>query len=281
MKATHSLSSTSLSNTDLINNTKLWCLLPAAGIGQRMGANLPKQYLPLANQTLIEVTLSRLHLAFPTATLVLPLHPEDQWWPAIEKRFLKRYPNARLMTRLGGKERADSVLAGLNALAAFAKPEDWVVVHDVARPCVTQPDLHKLFIELQNHSVGGLLAAPVADTMKRGEVSQHNKATNEVSATVDRNQLWHALTPQMFRYNKLHAALTQGLTQGLNLTDESSALEAAGFKPLLIAGRRDNIKITHPEDLPFAELLLAHQQTTYQQTTYQQTTHPNTQLENK
>lgn len=240
----------------------LWCLLPAAGIGQRMGANLPKQYLPLANQTLIEVTLSRLHLAFPTATLVLPLHPEDLWWPAAELRFSKHYPQAKIMTCLGGKERADSVLAGLNALAAFAKPEDWVLVHDVARPCVTQQDLHQLYACLKDHSVGGLLAAPVADTMKRGEVSQHNKAHNQVSTTIDRNQLWHALTPQMFRFNKLHAALTQGLAEGLSLTDESSALEAAGFKPLLIAGRRDNIKITHPEDLPFAQLLLAHQQST-------------------
>ena len=120
-----------------------------------------------------------------------------------------------------------------------------------------------LFRSLENHPVGGLLAAPVADTMKRGS------DTNKVNETVDRNQLWHALTPQMFRYHKLHAALTQGLEQGLNLTDESSALEAAGYSPLLVAGRRDNIKITHPEDLPFAELLLAHQQTVHLQSTHQ------------
>lgn len=254
-------------NSLSVGNT-LWCLLPAAGIGQRMGANLPKQYLPLANQTLIEVTLSRLHLAFPDAILVLPLHPKDLWWPATELRFLKRYPNVKLLTCLGGDERADSVLAGLNALAAFAQPNDWVLVHDVARPCVTQQDLHNLFTALQNHPVGGLLAAPVADTMKRGQGSND---ANEVSATVDRNQLWHALTPQMFRFNKLHSALTQGLEKGLNLTDESSALEAAGFKPLLIAGRRDNIKITHPEDLPFAELLLAQQLLAHQQSTHQPT----------
>ena len=233
-----------------------------------MGSSLPKQYLPLAGQTLLEVTLSRLHLAFPEAVLVLPLHPADLWWPATELRFLKRYPTAKLITTLGGDERADSVLAGLNALAAFAKPDDWVLVHDVARPCVTQQDLHQLYACLKDHPVGGLLAAPVADTMKRGQGSND---ANEVSATVDRNQLWHALTPQMFRYHKLHAALTQGLEQGLNLTDESSALEAAGFKPLLIAGRRDNIKITHPEDLPFAELLLAQQLLAHQQSTHQPT----------
>lgn len=248
-----------MKTSDPTNNAPLWCLLPAAGIGQRMGSELPKQYLPLAGQTLLEVTLSRLYLAFPEAILVLPLHAEDLWWPAAELRFLKRYPNAKLLTCLGGKERADSVLNGLNALAAFAKPNDWVLVHDVARPCVTQQDLHQLYACLKDHPVGGLLAAPVADTMKRGK---RGSEANEVSATVDRNQLWHALTPQMFRFNKLHSALSEGLAQGLNLTDESSALEAAGFKPLLIAGRRDNIKITHPEDLPFAELLLTHQQTT-------------------
>lgn len=247
-----------MTSHDSMSSNNLWCLLPAAGIGQRMGSDLPKQYLPLAGQTLLEVTLSRLHLAFPDAILVLPLHTEDHWWPAAEQRFLKRYPQAKLITTLGGKERADSVLNGLNALAALAQPDDWVLVHDVARPCVTQQDLHLLYSSLQNHPVGGLLAVPVADTMKRGKAISD---THEVSATVDRNQLWHALTPQMFRYNKLHSALTQGLEEGLNLTDESSALEAAGYKPLLIAGCRDNIKITYPEDLPFAELLLAHQQT--------------------
>ena len=252
-----------------INN--LWCLLPAAGIGQRMATKLPKQYLPLAGKTLIEVTLSRLHLAFPDAFLVLPLHKDDLWWPAAEQRFLHDYPKAKLITCLGGKERADSVFNGLNALTALAQADDWVMVHDVARPCVTQQDLQKLYNALQDHPVGGLLAAPVADTMKRSQTRKRSQTSTssinspnghqEVSTTVDRNQLWHALTPQMFRYNKLQAALTQGLAEGLGLTDESSALEAAGFKPQLIIGRRDNIKITHPEDLPFAELLLAHQQT--------------------
>lgn len=239
----------------------LWCLLPAAGLGQRMAAELPKQYLPLAGQTLLEVTLSRLHLAFPQAALVLPLHPEDHWWPAAEQRFLKSYPQAKLITCLGGKERADSVLNGLAALEALAKSDDWVLVHDVARPCITQQDLQLLYNALQDHPLGGLLAAPVADTMKRGCLNKTKNSYQAIQETVDRNQLWHALTPQMFRYKKLKDALTQGLAQGLSLTDESSALEAAGHQPLLIPGRRDNIKITHPEDLAFAELLLAHQLT--------------------
>lgn len=241
---------------------QLWCLLPAAGIGQRMGANLPKQYLPLAGQTLLEVTLNRLHRAFPQATLVLPLHPKDHWWPAVEQSFLKNHPQAQLITCLGGQERADSVHQGLTALDTLAKPDDWLVVHDVARPCITQQDLHLLFNSLKNHPLGGLLAAPVADTMKRGQITSASQQTFQtVVNTVDRNQLWHALTPQMFRYEKLKTALSQGLAKGLNITDEASALEAAGFQPLLIPGRRDNIKITHPEDLAFAELLLAHQLT--------------------
>jgi len=247
--------------SSLTSSNRLWCLLPAAGIGQRMGSSLPKQYLPLTGQTLLEVTLGRLHQAFPEAILVLPLHAEDLWWPAAELSFSKRYPQAKIMTCLGGKERADSVLNGLNALAQFAKPNDWVLVHDVARPCVTQQDLHQLYQTLQDHPVGGLLAAPVADTMKRGQNSDSHTSYQEVCATLDRNQLWHALTPQMFRFNKLHSALSQGLAKGLNLTDESSALETAGYQPLLIPGRRDNIKVTHPEDLPLAELLLTHQQT--------------------
>ncbi|WP_027847978.1 2-C-methyl-D-erythritol 4-phosphate cytidylyltransferase [Marinospirillum minutulum] len=250
--------------TNLASSNRLWCLLPAAGIGQRMGSNLPKQYLPLAKKTLLEVTLERLHLAFPEAVLVLPLHAEDLWWPAVKLRFLNRYPQAKLITCLGGKERADSVLNGLNALAKLAQPNDWVIVHDIARPCVTLQDLHQFYQALKDHPVGGLLAAPVADTMKRGKNlsnSASNTSIQEVCATLDRNQLWHALTPQMFRFNKLHSALSDGLAQGLSLTDESSALEAAGYQPLLIPGRRDNIKITHPEDLPFAELLLTHQQT--------------------
>ena len=246
-------------SSSLATNHKLWCLLPAAGIGQRMGADLPKQYLSLAGQTLLEITLSRLHLAFPEAALVLPLHPEDCWWPAAEQRFLKAYPKAQIISCLGGKERADSVLNGLSVLQALAQPDDWVLVHDLARPCVTQQDLHKLYNALQDHPVGGLLAAPVADTMKRSQASA--KSYQRVSSTVDRNHLWHALTPQMFRDNKLHSALAEGLANNLSLTDESSALEAAGYQPLLVPGRRDNIKITHPEDLPFAELLLAHQQT--------------------
>ena len=229
---------------------RLWCLLPAAGIGQRMGADYPKQYLPLAGKTLLEVTLGKLHQAFPAATLILPLHPDDHWWPDVHQRILQNHPDLQLLTTLGGAERADSVLCGLQALNQLAAAEDWILVHDIARPCVTLSDLIKLWQTLQNHAVGGLLAAPVADTMKR------SNPQGQVETTVERNQLWHALTPQLFRYGLLKNALQTALDQKLKITDEASALEAAGYSPQLVSGRRDNIKVTHPEDLPLAELLL-------------------------
>jgi 2-C-methyl-D-erythritol 4-phosphate cytidylyltransferase len=239
-----------------MNSTpRLWCLLPAAGIGQRMGANCPKQYLPLAGKTLLEVTLGKLHQAFPLATVVMPLHPDDHWWQHVFQRIQQNHPNLQLLTTPGGAERADSVLCGLQALDQQAAAKDWVLVHDIARPCVTQSDLIKLWDSLKNHAVGGLLAAPVADTMKRSNTQ------GQVETTVERNQLWHALTPQLFRFALLKNALQTALDQGIKITDEASALEAAGYLPQLVSGRRDNIKVTHPEDLPLAELLLQSQLT--------------------
>ncbi len=238
-----------------MNNPRLWCLLPAAGVGQRMQAQVPKQYLPLAGKTLLEVTLAAIHNAFPGAEILLPLHPSDPWWPEVQERLLVQYPDLKLTTCVGGDERALSVLAGLQALSQRAQAEDWVLVHDIARPCVSKTDLHQLWQELHRHPVGGLLAAPVADTLKRSDAQQ------QAIATVERQQLWQALTPQMFRYGLLKNSLEQGLQQGLTLTDEASAIEAAGYHPLLIPGSRSNIKVTLPSDLPLAEQLLANQPT--------------------
>lgn len=235
----------------------LWLLVPAAGIGQRMGASLPKQYLPLAGKNVLYITLSRLHLAVPHAQLVVSLNAADQFWPQIQQELLTHFPRIKIHTCIGGAERSDSVLAGLNAIQTLAQPNDWVLVHDAARPCITKHDLNLLINSLTDHPCGGLLATPVADTLKQGQATA---AGNLVQTTIPRAQVWHALTPQMFRYGLLTQALITGLEKNLNLTDEASALEAAGLQPMLIAGRRDNLKITHPEDLALAELILAAQQ---------------------
>ena len=247
-----------------MSNPRLWCLLPAAGIGQRMEAELPKQYLPLAGSTLLQVTLAAIHRVFPGAELFLPLHPQDHWWPQARQGFLRQYPDARLTTCPGGDQRADSVLAGLQAMQGRALEDDWVLVHDVARPCISEADLQRLWQQLHWHPVGGLLAAPVADTIKRSNQQQ------QLVATVERENLWQALTPQMFRYGLLKSCLEEGLQQGLQLTDEASALEAAGYQPLLVQGSRSNIKVTLPEDLLLAEQLLAARSSQSQQTSQSQ-----------
>lgn len=227
---------------------RLWLVVPAAGQGRRMGADRPKQYLSLAGRPVLARTLARLHEALPEARLCLCLDPEDAcfdpaWVPFADWR---RAP--------GGAERVDSVVRALEAIAPEAAEDDLVLVHDVARPCVTVDDLTRLVAVLADDVVGGLLAAPVADTMKRDD------GAGRVRATESRAGLWHALTPQGFRFGLLRRALDEALARGVTVTDEASAVEAAGLAPRLVAGRRDNLKITHPEDLALAELVLSAQQ---------------------
>jgi 2-C-methyl-D-erythritol 4-phosphate cytidylyltransferase len=225
----------------------LWLVVPAAGQGRRMGAQRPKQYLSLAGRPVMAHTLSRLHQAFPAARLCLCLDPDDTLFdPAW-------VPFAHWQRVAGGAERADSVAHALAALSGQAGDEEMVLVHDVARPCVTVDDLVHLYEALSNDAVGGLLAAPVADTMKRDD------GAGRVAATESRQGLWHAMTPQGFRYGLLRRALAAAQRQGLAVTDEASAVEALGLQPRLVAGRRDNLKITHPEDLALAARILAAQ----------------------
>lgn len=233
-------------------SNKLWWLVPAAGVGSRMQADRPKQYLPLLGKTILEHTLSRLSQACPEAGRIICLNPDDPYWPSVEHYGFQAVA--------GGQERCDSVLNGLKAIAAQAQPNDWVLVHDVARPCVRDRDIHRLIQQLETDAVGGILALPVADTMKRATSDANVLAA--IDHTVDRKQLWHALTPQMFRYQVLFDSLSQALAAQVQVTDEASALEWAGLTPKLIAGQRDNIKVTHPDDLYFAELFLRHQATT-------------------
>ena len=224
-----------------------WAVVPAAGVGKRMGSAIPKQYLPLIGRPVIAHALATLLNHPRIAGVVVAIGAEDEWWPTVAAEFAVVKP-PRVVT--GGAERCHSVLNGLEALREWAAPSDWVLVHDAVRPCLAAGDLDRLLTELVDDPVGGLLAVPVRDTLKQADDA------GRVVATVDRSRLWHALTPQMFRLGMLHAALRAALARGLLVTDEAAAMEAAGFAPRLVEGRADNLKITPPEDLALAEFYL-------------------------
>jgi 2-C-methyl-D-erythritol 4-phosphate cytidylyltransferase/2-C-methyl-D-erythritol 2,4-cyclodiphosphate synthase len=214
-----------------------------------MGTEVPKQYLALAGRTVIEHTLARLCAHPALAGVVVAVSPDDVHWPR-----LRLHLPVPLHTVAGGAERAHSVCAGLDHLETCADPGDWVLVHDAARPCLRRADLEQLVDTLVDHPVGGLLALPVSDTVKRTD------AAGEVLETVPRTGLWRALTPQMFHLRSLREALAVALARGQVPTDESAAMEAAGHRPRVVAGHSDNIKITHPQDLARAELFLRKQE---------------------
>lgn len=227
-------------------------IIPAAGIGSRMQSSIPKQYLPLCGATVLLHSIRAL-LALPAISrLVIALNPADPWWPQT-RALLTDSELQRIATCEGGAERWQSVRSALDMLNKASQHNDWVLIHDAVRPCVRQQDLRTLldFCGAAPASVAGaLLATPVSDTLKRATDSF------SVQSTVDRHQLWAACTPQMFRSADLMSALDQCALSGLSVTDESSAIEAAGGKPQLIPCHRDNIKITYPDDLQLAEWIL-------------------------
>lgn len=223
----------------------IWAIIPAAGVGRRMGTDIPKQYLQLNGKTVIEHTISALDKHDDISEIIVVISKQDEHWPDLSITSSKP-----VSTVSGGKERCDSVLNGLLALEGKASDDDWVLVHDAARPCLQTDDLNKLIDSLLEHRVGGILASPVRDTMKRSTEGQL------IKATVDRDNLWHALTPQMFRFGILKSALVSALNQGLPVTDEASAVELAGYQPLLVEGKMENLKITRPEDLALAAFYL-------------------------
>jgi len=217
-------------------------VVPAAGIGSRMLSECPKQYLTIGTQTILEHSIASL-LAHPAVTrVVVALSPED-----VQFQQLAIARDPRITTVTGGNQRADSVLAGLHA----AGNAGWVLVHDAARPCLHADDLAHLLAIASHSRVGGILAAPVRDTMKR---AQPDNAA--IAHTVDREALWHALTPQFFPLDLLRSCLLRALNEGATITDEASALEYCGYHPELVVGRSDNIKVTRPEDLALAAFYL-------------------------
>ena len=227
----------------------IWALIPAAGSGRRMAGagevTIPKQYLPLAGRTVLEHSLS-VFLDHPRIRgAVIVLAEGDRHWTTLE---IASHP--RIGIAAGGAERADSVLSGLNRLLETANRQDWVLVHDAARPCLQRADVDRLLQAVESEGDdGGLLAIPMRDTVKRARGSQ-------VDTTVDRSGLWLAQTPQMFRLGVLHDVLAAALKAGEQVTDESSAMERAGYRPKLVSGSAANVKITCPEDLAVADGIL-------------------------
>ena len=221
-----------------------WAVIPAAGVGARMAADRPKQYLQLGGRSILEHSIS-CFLDHPgLKRLVVSVAFDDPFWPS-----LPCASDARVVRVDGGRERADSVLNALLYLhAQGAADDDWVLVHDAARPNLSREDLDKLLGELADDPVGGLLAVPARDTLKRVDIK------GRVVETVDRSLIWQAYTPQMFRLGPLHRALADSLVADAIITDESSAMEWAGLAPRLIEGRADNIKVTRPEDLEWLRL---------------------------
>lgn len=231
----------------------IWAVVPAAGSGRRFGAGQPKQYADIDGRPLLHWTLMRLAQVRRVDGLMVVLSSDDAYWPGWDEIGGKP-----LRTTAGGAERADSVLAGLRALPDDATPESFVLVHDAARPCVRAADVDRL-IDAVGAGDGGLLAAPVRDTIKRQAQLVADKLRAEVAETVPRAGLWRALTPQMFRRGALSAALAAALARGATPTDEAQAMEWVGTTALLVEGAEDNIKVTTAHDLALARFLLREQ----------------------
>ena len=224
---------------------RIWAIIPAAGAGRRMGADIPKQYLSLAGRTVLEHTLRKIAATPRVEGIVLSLGAADEWWPTLDVTL-----DVPLRIVAGGAERVHSDFNAVAAIIPELNDADWLLVHDAARPCVHVADIERLIETVRDHECGGILAAPARDTMKlAGDAG-------EIVETVDRSRLWHALTPQLFRAGLLHEALEAGLKHPERITDEASALELLGYSPLLVEGPMDNLKITRPEDLPLAEFYL-------------------------
>lgn len=232
----------------MVSSAAYWFIVPAAGVGRRMGATKAKQYLSLRNKTLLDQTLSRLLSITNIKGIVLALDAQDS---EFDQSLYSRHE--KIYRVIGGETRADSVISSLEFLKDKAADHDWILVHDAARPCITTESISLLQTTLMNDPVGGILATPVADTLK-----QVNDFT--IVQTIDRSLLWQAQTPQMFRYKILHHALSNALANQQQITDEASAIELAGLSAKIVSGSTENIKITLPGDLALAEFILQKQE---------------------
>ncbi|RKZ34403.1 MAG: 2-C-methyl-D-erythritol 4-phosphate cytidylyltransferase [Gammaproteobacteria bacterium] len=224
-----------------MNAPRYWAVVPAAGVGRRMGAELPKQYLQIGGRCIIEHTLDCLASHPRIAGVVVAVARDDGYWPEVAAGL-----SCSPIIAEGGAERCQSVLNALTVLSEHANQDDWVLVHDAVRPCLSHGDIDRLMTTLTGDPEGGLLGMPVRDTMKRANGSQR------VAETVSRDGLWHAATPQMFPLGRLRQVLTDAIARGLMVTDEAQAVELAGGAPRMVEGSAGNIKITRPQDLELA-----------------------------
>jgi 2-C-methyl-D-erythritol 4-phosphate cytidylyltransferase len=225
----------------------VFALIPAAGSGSRLAGEAPKQYLPLAGRPMLWHAIRAVCVP-PVQSVFVVLAPDDktfarQDWSAFQGKLEPLY--------CGGESRRDSVFNGLVAAMGAVEATDWVLVHDAARPCLPKADLERLIEEVQADEIGGILAFPVAETVKK--VAKDEGGAQRIAGTEDRTQLWLAQTPQMFRAGLLAQALRRASN---SVTDEAGAIEQMGLKPRLVAGSRNNIKVTYPEDLAIAEAIL-------------------------
>ncbi|WWP00201.1 MAG: 2-C-methyl-D-erythritol 4-phosphate cytidylyltransferase [Candidatus Dasytiphilus stammeri] len=222
-------------------------IVPAAGIGKRMQSSSPKQYLTIHGKTIIEYTLAVL-LEHPLINrIIIALNYHDKWFNSLP---IPTDHKKRITTIIGDNTRAGSVMAGLQAIKNDS-PERWILIHDAVRPCLCRKDLDRLLSIISINSIGGILVSPVRDTIKR---SQLNKPI--ISYTIQRNNLWHALTPQLFPITLFRKCLQQVLENSIEITDDCCALEYCGYYPSLIVGSSENIKITYPEDIYLANFYI-------------------------
>lgn len=237
--------------------SSVWVVIPAAGSGQRMQSEVPKQYLKIHDKTVIEHTLDCFLQHDQIAGFVVVLSPDDHYWQSLNiTDELKSKP---IFTVEGGSDRCDSVMQGLKFLDETVEVpmESWVMVHDAARPCLSKTDIDSLLVIRDIDCIGGLLASPVRDTMKRAVTRESTDDVKVVSHTESRENLWHALTPQMFRLGSLRNALRHCQSKRLSVTDECSAMEQIGEQPIIVESIHNNIKITHPNDIALATFLLS------------------------
>ena len=228
---------------------KIWAILPAAGAGKRFSTQKPKQFFELNGQLLAEHSLHRLSAVPQIEAIIIPCDIDAVWWSQVPSLKQSNVKQVR-----GGEQRAHSVLNGLLSLDQVASDDDWVLVHDIARPCITPTDINKLIDAVEHHPAGGILTASVNETLKKVSSDQ------QIEVTVDRAQYRMAQTPQIFKFRLLKTAIENCLQAGITPTDEAFAIEHAGLAVLAVEGRQDNIKITRQEDLAIASAILNSQE---------------------